>query len=103
MVFGGHRDGSTDSTDSHTSGSLREIFPSMECYTLFLPHTEREKLRHLDRISNEELHPDYRKELALLRDRVFQIAKPKLSNADPSSFLDGPGCTNLLTRRYLLF
>jgi hypothetical protein len=29
--------------------SLQNIFPATECHTMFLPHTQKEKLRYLDR------------------------------------------------------
>lgn len=57
---------------------LDSIFSSIECHTLFLPHSEKQKLRHLDRVEAAEFSEDYKKDIAELRTKVYtQTLKSK--------------------------
>eukprot|EP01132_Coremiostelium_polycephalum_P000986 gene986-1252_t len=76
---------SRDSMES--SLSITEIFPSIECHTLFIPSGDKTTLRHLDQARIEDLNPTYLKELALLKDSLFNSLKPKLTGPAFGSLL----------------
>jgi len=61
-----------------TASSLPELFKSVDCFTLFLPEYRRFKLRHLDQVDNSDLLPEYRADMKILRDKVYQEADVKL-------------------------
>ncbi|MDP2434285.1 MAG: hypothetical protein Q8P67_00915 [archaeon] len=66
------RDSQVDNT------TLEEIFPSVLCKTLFLPHTQRDKLQNLAVVDSSELTADFRRELDDLRREILRsaVARP---------------------------
>jgi hypothetical protein len=60
-----------------TASSLPQLFEDIDCFTLFLPEYRRERLRHLDTVHEDELLPEYRADMAILRDKVIKNAKVK--------------------------
>ena len=41
---------SNNNNNNNNNNNLKTIFPSVECHTLFLPHSEKQKLRYLDTV-----------------------------------------------------
>ncbi|KAF2076371.1 hypothetical protein CYY_002328 [Polysphondylium violaceum] len=67
------------SRDSDSNLSIGEIFPSIECHTLFIPSGDRDTLRYLNRAKMSDLNPTYIRELNQLKHSLFNSLKPKLS------------------------
>ncbi|KYQ99920.1 guanylate-binding protein [Tieghemostelium lacteum] len=78
---------SSRSRDSDSSLSIGEIFPSIDCHTLFIPSGDKKTLRHLDKSSISDLNPTYLRELYVLKDHIFNSLKPKMSGPSVSSLL----------------
>lgn len=84
-----HRVG-PQSDDTNMRTSLRSIFPRIHARTLFLPHTDRETLMHLERVrTDKELTADYRSDLRALTNLAFDdsILRPKTSGKGLVSML----------------
>jgi len=73
--------------------ALPSIFPSIECSTLFLPAVEKDNLRHLDDLSEDQFTSDYKNDIKTLKDKVFKGLKLKKKMSKP---MDGPGLATLL-------
>jgi len=63
------------SSDTLEETSLLNLFPSMECHTMFLPSTTKESLRHLDEVPVEQLTEDFRVNLEELK-RLIVVKTP---------------------------
>lgn len=74
--------------------ALNEIFPSIDCFTVFLPHSEKEQLRHLDQVKQEELTREYINNMNHFKDKLFQSLRIKKKG--PNN-LTGPGLASLLS------
>lgn len=57
--------------DDRARASITDMFASVHCRTLFLPHTSRETLQHLDRVTESELTTEYKQDLQALKQLVF--------------------------------
>lgn len=70
-------------TDTHTREadtyaiSLKNIFPSVDCHTLFIPASRKAHLSDLSRASEADLTPEYRLERDALVAKVRGAAAPK--------------------------
>lgn len=84
------------------ASSLPALFSDIDCFTLFLPEYRRDKLRYLDSLSNDDLLPDYKADMAILRQKVLDNAKVKVvrhsmdGNVEKSEKLNGAGAAALL-------
>lgn len=84
------------------ASSLPTLFSDIDCFTLFLPEYRRDKLRYLDKLNNEDLLPDYKSDMTILRQKVIDNAQVKTlkQSLDGSSTkaekLNGAGAGALL-------
>jgi hypothetical protein len=61
---------------------LTTLFPSVECRTLFLPHTDRKKLQDLSKVAARDLTADFRRELQELRDLIIDRITRRPNNGE---------------------
>lgn len=59
------------------ASSLPSLFSDIDCETLFLPEYRKDKLRYLDQVASEDLLPEYKADMAKLRQKVIDGAKVK--------------------------
>lgn len=84
------------------ASSLPTLFSDIDCFTLFLPEYRRDKLRYLDKLNSEDLLPDYKSDMTILRQKVIDNAQVKSlkQSLDGSSTkaekLNGAGASALL-------
>lgn len=90
------RDAELQANTAAQKSSLSSIFPSIECHTMFLPHTDKEKLRHLDRATPSEFTKDYLDDLERLKTKLFSDVQPKKKSGTSNDFADGPALSSLL-------
>ncbi|XP_017492552.1 PREDICTED: uncharacterized protein LOC108380673 [Rhagoletis zephyria] len=73
-------------TDTHAreadsySISLKDIFPSVDCHTLFIPASRKAHLADLSRATEADLTPEYRLERDALVEKVKRRVAPKRRN-----------------------
>lgn len=60
------------------------MYEDIDCETLFLPHESKKSLAKLDKVSYEELNPEYRKEIERIREKVRNAPPKKSFNKDLS-------------------
>jgi len=85
----------TPNKDGKPSSSIPEIFESIECKPLFYPVTSNPmKLRHLDKVSADELNSDYLADIQDLREFVFKNVQVKKRG---HSKMNGPLLNMLVT------
>ncbi|EAL66581.1 guanylate-binding protein [Dictyostelium discoideum AX4] len=75
--------------------SITDIFPSIECHTLFLPSGDRNILRHLNKAKSNDLNPIYIKELNELKSTLFKNDNDNGGGGGKSK-LTGPSISTLL-------
>jgi len=62
--------------------SLKDIFPSVDCHTLFIPSSKKRFLTDLSKATEADLTPEYREERDALLGKIKNV-KPKLKNDMP--------------------
>ena len=60
--------------------SIRDCFPSRDCYTLVRPLNEEDKLQRVYRLSENELREEFRQQMESLKKLIFGRLKPKELN-----------------------
>ncbi|KAL6054572.1 Guanylate-binding protein, N-terminal domain [Balamuthia mandrillaris] len=73
---------------------LKDIFPSLECHTVFLPAATKEQLRQLDMVKDSDLSEEYKQDMEELRRKVFSSITPK--QLRDGSVVNGAGLAGLL-------
>ncbi|OTF81803.1 hypothetical protein BLA29_002575 [Euroglyphus maynei] len=77
----------TRETESY-SISLKDIFPSVDCHTLFIPSANKYHLADLSRADENELLMDYRYERDELIAKLNTMLRPKYRNSIPMTGTD---------------
>mgnify|MGYP002714385969 CR=1 FL=1 len=72
----------TRETESY-SISLKDIFPSVDCHTLFIPSANKYHLADLSRADEQDLLSDYRKERDELIVKLSHMIRPKYRDSIP--------------------
>lgn len=70
----------TRETESY-SISLKDIFPSVDCHTLFIPSANKYHLADLSRADEHDLLDDYRYERDELIEKLSDLLRPKFRNS----------------------
>ncbi|XP_048587556.1 guanylate-binding protein 2 [Nematostella vectensis] len=73
--------------------SLKAIFPSVECHTLFFPATKKAILQDLSKAREEDLTEEYREERDELLEKMRRSIRHKGKNGSP---ITGPELASLL-------
>eukprot|EP01119_Soliformovum_irregulare_P017299 TRINITY_DN5116_c0_g1_i2.p1 TRINITY_DN5116_c0_g1~~TRINITY_DN5116_c0_g1_i2.p1 ORF type:complete len:581 (+),score=179.74 TRINITY_DN5116_c0_g1_i2:223-1743(+) len=65
-------DGNRDSGIEGMDGTLKDIFKSVNCHTMFIPSTNKNDLRDLSKLSAEDFTEDFASDLQALKTSVIQ-------------------------------
>lgn len=63
--------------------SLKDIFPSVDCHTLFIPSASRKHLMDLSKTRDADLTAEYRSDRDQLIEKIKSNIEPKLKNDKP--------------------
>ncbi|KAF0701121.1 Aste57867_8418 [Aphanomyces stellatus] len=57
--------------------SIRTLFTQRQCLTIIRPALDEDKLRNASTLSNDELRPEFVAQMAIIREKLFNVARPK--------------------------